>query len=94
MQLPQGGKNRRTGSTANRPSQIVKTPGTCGGCARVQGTRIPVWGIERARRAGKSVMAIVRAFPSLHATDVRAAFEYSDGHPREIDAEIKCNEVA
>ena len=33
---------------------IVKTPGVCGGDARIKGTRITVWGLEEWRRLGWS----------------------------------------
>jgi uncharacterized protein (DUF433 family) len=58
------------------------------------GTRIPVWGIEHARKTGKSVLSIIRSYPGLTRADVHAAFSYAESHRREIDEEIKLNEDA
>ena len=73
-------------------ARIVKTPNICGGSARVNGTRIPVWGIEVNRRAGVSAASIVRSYSGLRIADIEAAFSYADSHRAEIDLEIKANE--
>jgi uncharacterized protein (DUF433 family) len=75
-------------------ARIVKTPNICGGSARVNGTRIPVWGIEVSRRAGASAASIVRSYGGLRTADIQAAFAYADRHRAEIDLEIKANEEA
>ncbi|HEV2968671.1 MAG TPA: DUF433 domain-containing protein [Pirellulales bacterium] len=72
--------------------RIIATPRICGGHARVNGTRIPVWGIELLRRAGKSARSIIRSYRGLTLTDVLAAFSYADSHRQEIDDAIKSNE--
>ena len=68
-----------------------KTPGICGGSARVNGTRVPVWGIEVNRLSGSSAASIVRSY-GLCVAEIEAAFSYADANRAEIDFEIKANE--
>ena len=74
--------------------RIVKTPGICGGKARIHGTRIPVWGLEAGRRVGRSDASLLRAYPSLTLEDLQAAWSYIDGHPDEIEDQIRQNNGA
>jgi uncharacterized protein (DUF433 family) len=78
--------------TVRASVRIVKTAGVCGGDARICGTRIPVWGIEKARMAGISVDTILEDYPSLTLDDVLAALEYAASHPAEIAQQIAENE--
>lgn len=71
---------------------VVHTPRVCGGRARIAGTRITVWVLERKRRGGDSVADILRAFPSLNEAQVYAGWAYADEHRAEIDADIQDNE--
>lgn len=74
--------------------RIVRTPGICGGSARVRGTRLPVWGIMKAKREGCSDDTIIEMYPALSLCDIAAAMEYADNHSQEIDGEIVENEMA
>jgi uncharacterized protein (DUF433 family) len=78
----------------NRPATIVKTPGVCGGSARVDGTRIPVWQLVEAREAGASESQLLLDYPGLTAPDLAAAWAHAAAHREEIAAEIRRNEVA
>ena len=71
---------------------IERTPGVCGGAARVAGTRIPVWTIERFRQLGASTQDLLTYFPTLSAAQIRRALEYAGAHPDEILPEILQNE--
>jgi uncharacterized protein (DUF433 family) len=71
---------------------IRKTPGTCGGRARIAGTRIPIWGLEQARRLGLTDRAIIDRYPSLTHADLSAAWDYVASHGREIERDIRGNE--
>ncbi len=73
-------------------SKIVKTPGICGGRARIDNTRISVSTIESFRRQGAPVSEILSAYPHLAETDVISAFCYADWHTSEIDAEMYYDE--
>lgn len=73
---------------------VEMTPGVCGGKARVAGTRIPVWAIERAVRAGCTTAELVEKYPVLTAACVQAASDYARAHAAEMDAQIAEHEGA
>jgi uncharacterized protein (DUF433 family) len=74
-------------------SRITKTADVCGGDARIDGHRIPVWSLVVYRRLGASDERILQAYPSINATDLEAAFAYAAAHPEEIDEAIRENEA-
>ena len=43
---------------------IDKTPGVCGGEARVMRTRVPVWTLAQARRLGVSEATLLASYPT------------------------------
>jgi uncharacterized protein (DUF433 family) len=91
------GHARRGGSGRFRPRQsmtIEKTPGVCGGAARVAGTRIPVWQLVEARDMGVSEAQLLIDYPRLKAVNLADAWAYAEDHADEIAAEIHANEVA
>ena len=71
---------------------IERTPGVCGGAARVAGTRIPVWTIERFRQLGASRQDLLTYFPALSLTQIEGALQYASAHPDEILPQILQNE--
>ncbi len=71
---------------------IQKTPGICGGDARIAGTRIPVWSLVQAREMGYSEERLLFEYPSLRASDLQNAWEYYAANHEEIDAQIFENE--
>jgi uncharacterized protein (DUF433 family) len=73
---------------------VVKTPGICGGDARIQGTRIPVWALMQYRQLGASDADLLRAFPTLSSEDLANAWQYARRHPEEIKKQILENETA
>lgn len=73
-------------------SRIVRTPGVCGGSARIMRTRIPVWMLEQFRRLGVSEATLLEAYPTVRAIDLVEAWQYADSHPEEMDREIRDNE--
>jgi uncharacterized protein (DUF433 family) len=84
---------------ANAASQLVsatplitRSPGVCGGSARIIRTRIPVWTLEAMRQRGMTEADILRGFPTLRAIDLVQAWMYADAHRDEIDREIRENE--
>lgn len=72
-------------------SGIEKTPGVCGGSARIAGTRIPVWLLEALRRSGRTEDDLLCAYPSLTPKDLAHARRYAQQHPEELDREIAAN---
>jgi uncharacterized protein (DUF433 family) len=79
---------------AARRLRIVKVPGVCGGRAVIAGTRMPVWGLEVARRAGRSDLEILKMYPAIAKADLVAAWKWIKRHTDEIDRDIRENEKA
>jgi uncharacterized protein (DUF433 family) len=59
------------------------------GMAYVEGCYVPVWGLERAHRAGSSPAALLKAFPMLTSEGLDLAFAYAQQHREDIDALIR-----
>jgi uncharacterized protein (DUF433 family) len=70
---------------------IDKTPGVCGGEARVVRTRIPIWILEQARRLGVTETALLASYPTLRAEDLGNAWSYARLNAAEIDRAIAEN---
>ena len=73
---------------------IDKTPGVCGGEARIANTRIPVWVLVEARHLGYSDADLLTSYPTITATDLANAWLYAEAHSDEIELAIERNEVA
>ena len=81
-------------STAATHTRIVKTPGTCGGRARIDGHRIRVQDVAiEYEWQGLSPEEICHEHPGLTLAQVHAALAYYYDHRDEILAEIKADEV-
>ncbi|MDZ8104333.1 MAG: DUF433 domain-containing protein [Nostoc sp. DedQUE12a] len=70
---------------------IQKTPGVCGGNARIRDTRIAVWTLVSFRQQGASEEELLRNYPALTPEDLEAAWFYYKEHPEEIDLVIAEN---
>lgn len=70
---------------------VRHTPGVCGGEACLGSTRIAVWMLEEARRAGVRDAELLQDYPSLNARDLAAAWTYVETHPEEIEKAIRAN---
>ncbi|TAE47653.1 MAG: DUF433 domain-containing protein [Oscillatoriales cyanobacterium] len=81
-------------SLSNTWQGIEKTPGVCGGDARITKTRIPIWSIANYRLLGANDVRILQDFPHLSAADLANARAYTEAHPEEIEAAIRENEEA
>ena len=73
---------------------IVKTPGVCGGAARVAGTRLPVWMLISQLLAGAGVEELLDGYDhlGLSRAQVYAALAYYYDNQGEVDAAIGENE--
>jgi uncharacterized protein (DUF433 family) len=78
-------------TVAGRP--VIKTPDTCGGDARIDGTRIMVWLLEAYRRDGVGEAELLDWYPTLGPGDLRSAWAYADDNRAEMDAAIADNEA-
>jgi uncharacterized protein (DUF433 family) len=81
-------------SLSNTWTGIEKTPGICGGDARIANTRIPIWVIVQARNLGNTEADLLADYPSLNATDLANAWTYATAHSAEIAQAIQENEAA
>ncbi|MEM9092789.1 MAG: DUF433 domain-containing protein [Cyanobacteria bacterium P01_F01_bin.53] len=79
------------GSTAKG---IAHTPGVCGGDARLDNTRIPVWVLMQAKASGYSDADLLASYPMLSAADLVNAWAYAEAFPDEIEQAIARNEAA
>ena len=64
---------------------VQKTPGICGGHARIRNTRIPVWTLVSLRQQGATEQELLRNYPSLTSDDLTAVWEYYYNHKSEIE---------
>ncbi len=68
---------------------IVKTPDTCGGRARIAGTRIKVEYVYNwVERQGMTPAQVVKEYPQLSMAQVHAALAYYWSHQDEIQRDI------
>jgi len=81
-------------SLGNSWQGIEKTPGVCGGEARIAKTRIPIWVLVEACRLGYSDADLLTSYPTITATDLANAWAYAESHRNEIELAIERNEVA
>ncbi len=75
-------------------SWVQRTPGVCGGDARIRDTRITVHGLVEWRQLGLSDAQIRDAIPGLTQDDLDAAWAYYAGHREEIDQAIRADREA
>ncbi|MGG6269321.1 DUF433 domain-containing protein [Leptolyngbya sp. AN03gr2] len=81
-------------SLGNAWDGIEKTPGICGGDARIANTRIPIWVLVQAQNLGNSDAQILTNYPTITAIDLSNAWRYAEAHPAEIEQAIAENEAA
>ena len=86
----------RAGTTPESGSsgRIHRTPGVCGGEACIGMSRIAVWMLEQARRAGAGDLELLKDYPGLSVFDLEAAWQYVQTHRKEIDQAIRLNQQA
>ena len=76
-------------------SWIEKSPGVIGGDACIRNTRIAVWMLVEAKKAGvPDKKQLERFLPPLTQADLDAAWEYYAQHRAEIEQAIRENEEA
>ena len=71
---------------------INKTPGVCGGRARVGRRRIAVWSLVESRTLGIPDETLMSDFdPPLTKAELDAAWHYAAAHPAEIARDLRDN---
>ena len=71
---------------------IHKTPGICGGPARIHDTRIPVWTIVAYQQQGANESELLYNYPALTLQDLQAVTNYYDRNREEIELGLAENE--
>ena len=85
----------RAGATSDSAfERIQRTPGISGGEACIGMTRIAVWMLEEARRAGVGDLELLKDYPGISVFDLEAAWQYVDTHREEIEQAIRLNQQA
>lgn len=80
--------------SAVETAPIQKTPGVCGGDARIRNTRIPVWLLVGYRKDGVDDAGLLKLYPGLSLDDLSAAWWYYAEHRDEIEQAIREQEDA
>lgn len=68
---------------------IVKTPGVCGGSARIANSRIPVRSIIEAKQLNVSDDELLSSYPTIGKKDIENALIYYAKHRDEIEGELQ-----
>ncbi len=71
---------------------IVKEPGSCGGKAAIDRTRVRVNNVVFLHKQGKTTDEILVEYPDLMPAQVHAALTYYYDHQDEIEAELAAEE--
>jgi uncharacterized protein (DUF433 family) len=64
---------------------IAKTPGVCGGHARIENTRIRVHDVIGLLQNGETVESVTRQVPGITRAQVYECLSYYEDHLAEID---------
>ena len=78
----------REAATRGGPSSVQRTPGVCGGQARVRDTRVTVSTLIAFQRQGASEAELLENFPTLAPADLDAVWAYYRTHAAEVEASI------
>jgi uncharacterized protein (DUF433 family) len=70
-------------------SLLVRTPGTCGGRLRIDGTRITVNHVAAMFKQGQSAEDIAASYSHLSLGQVYTALAYYLANREEVDAELQ-----
>lgn len=73
--------------------RICKTPGVCGGSARIYNRRIPVYLIIDLHQLGNTEAELLEMYPYPDVEDIRVCFDYYRDHRIEILTEIIINHL-
>lgn len=72
-------------------AHIIKRSGVKGGCAVVDGTRVPVNIVIACVKRGDLTGEILREYPLLTCEHIAECLAYYEDHREEIDALIRIN---
>ncbi len=69
-------------------AMLVRTPGTCGGRLRIDGTRITVGRIATLYRQGLGPEDIAQTYPHLSLSQIFTALAYYHANREEVDSQL------
>lgn len=69
-------------------TNLVRTPGICGGCLRIDGTRMTVNQIVTLHKQGLSVEDIVDEYPQRTLSEIYTVLAWYYAHKDEFDREL------
>lgn len=72
-------------ATVDTYRYIVKTPGICGGKARIENTRVGVHDVIGLLQNGETVESAIRQLPDVTRAQVYECLSYYEDHLAEID---------
>lgn len=72
---------------------VTKTPGVCGGKARIDRTRIRVNNVAFLHKGGANDDKVREVYPDLTPAQIHAALAYYYDNREEIDAELAADEA-
>ncbi len=85
---------QKKGSEATgKNKMIVKTPGTCGGSARINGTRMAVYFLYECRLGGMSDIDILKSYPHINQAQLDEVWRYANENMEEILIYMCCSQT-
>lgn len=75
----------------NRWPNITYKTNVCGGCAIVVNSRLPVWVVADAMKAGQTDTEMIEAWPRLTCELLGEIRSFYFSHRAEIDSDIRKN---
>lgn len=69
--------------------KILKTEGKLGGCAYIEGTKLPVWAIIEYLKEDPTRKNILAGFPYLTNEMLDAAIAYAESNKAEIERDYR-----
>jgi uncharacterized protein (DUF433 family) len=90
-----GAKRRNglaTADTSDGSPIVASRPGVCGGDLCVAGTRLPLWVLYKAWKAGKSNAQLRKMYPVLKSAPLQDLREFAESHSDEMERQFAANE--
>jgi uncharacterized protein (DUF433 family) len=73
---------------------LVRTPGICGGCLRIAGTRMTVNQIITLHKQGLTVPQIIASYPQRTPSEIHTVLARYYAHQAEFDRELAQEAIA
>ncbi len=69
-------------------TSLVRTPGICGGCLRIDGTRMTVNQVVTLSKSGLTAAQIVEQYPQRTLEEIHTVLAWYYAHQAEFDKEL------